>query len=96
MLNLCAVDYPTFPVNLRYFHLFEILAECQAILWECRAATMGRQVCGTRMVIISALFAGIESMEFIDRGAASKYRKMATEISTSKQWLRYNSYENEV
>ena len=50
MLNEYAVDYPTFPVNLRYSHLFEILAECQAVLWECRAATMGRQTCGTRMV----------------------------------------------
>ena len=28
MLNQYAVDYPTFPVNLRFSHLFEILAEC--------------------------------------------------------------------
>ena len=28
MLNQYAVDYPTLPVNLRYSHLFEILAEC--------------------------------------------------------------------
>ena len=27
MLNQYAVDYPTFPVNLRFSHLFEILAE---------------------------------------------------------------------
>ena len=50
MLNQCAVDNPTLPVNQRFSHLFEILAECQAVLWECRAATMGRQVFGTRMV----------------------------------------------
>ena len=28
MLNQYAVDYPTLPVNQRYTHLFEILAEC--------------------------------------------------------------------
>ena len=28
MLNQCAVDYPTFPVNQRYSHLFAILAGC--------------------------------------------------------------------
>ena len=43
MLNQYAVDYPTFPVNQRYSHLFAILA-------GCRAATMGRQVFGARMV----------------------------------------------
>ena len=30
-----AVEYPTFPVNQRYSHLFVILAECSAFLWEC-------------------------------------------------------------
>ena len=51
MLNQYAVENPTLPVNLRFSHLFEILlAECLAVLWECRAATMGRQVFGTRMV----------------------------------------------
>ena len=42
MLKQYAVDYPTFPVNLRYSH-FEILAECWAVLCECRAATISRQ-----------------------------------------------------
>ena len=28
MLNQYAVDFPTFPVNLRFAHFFEILAEC--------------------------------------------------------------------
>ena len=37
-------------VNLRCSHLFKILAECEAVLWECRASKMGRQVFGTRMV----------------------------------------------
>ena len=49
MLNQCAVDCPTFPVNLCFSHLFEIMAECWAVLWECRAATIGRQVFGSRM-----------------------------------------------
>ena len=47
MLNQYAVDNPTLPVNLRFSHLFKILTECEAVLWECRAATMGRQVFGT-------------------------------------------------
>ena len=50
MLNQYAVDNPTLPVNLRFSHFFKILAECWAVLWECRAATIGRQVFGTRMV----------------------------------------------
>ena len=37
MLNQYAVDYPTLPVNLRYSHIFEILAKCEAVLWECQA-----------------------------------------------------------
>ena len=49
MLNQYAVDHPTLPVNLRFSHLFRILAECWAVLWKCRAATTGRQVFGTRM-----------------------------------------------
>ena len=50
MLNQYAVDYPTFPVYLRYSHLFPILVDCWAVLWECRAATISRQTFGTRMV----------------------------------------------
>ena len=50
MLNQYAVDYSTFKVNLRFHHHFEILAECSAVLWERRAATIGREVFGTRMV----------------------------------------------
>ena len=50
MLNQYAVDNPTLPVNQRFSHLFKILVECQAVLWECRAAKMGRQVFGTHMV----------------------------------------------
>ena len=34
MLNKYAVDFPTFPVTQRYFHLVVILAGCQAVLWE--------------------------------------------------------------
>ena len=50
MLKQYAVDNPTLPVNLRFSHLFKILKECPAVLWGCRAATMGRQVFGTHMV----------------------------------------------
>ena len=50
MLNQYAVDIPTLPVNLCFSHIIQFLAECQAVLWECRAAMMGRQVFGTRMV----------------------------------------------
>ena len=32
------------------FPLIQFLDECQAVLWECRAATMGRQAFGTHMV----------------------------------------------
>ena len=48
MLNQYAVDNPTLQANLRFHHLFQILAECKAVLWECRAATIGRQAFGTR------------------------------------------------
>ena len=50
MPNQYAVDNPTLPVNWRYFHLIVILGDCQAVLWEWRAAKMGRQVFGTHMV----------------------------------------------
>ena len=43
------VDNPTLPVNMRFSHLFEVLVEWKALLWECRAATTGRQVFGARM-----------------------------------------------
>ena len=49
MLNQYAVDNPTLPVNQCFSHI-QILVECSAVLWECRAATMGRQAFGTHMV----------------------------------------------
>ena len=82
MLNQYAVDIPTLPVNLCLSHLIQFLEECEAVLWECRAAEKGRQEFGTHMVyretffcksrcvIISTLSSRIESMKFIDRGAA--------------------------
>ena len=45
-----AVDIPTLPVNLCLSHLIHFLVECEAVLWECQAAKMGRQAFGTRMV----------------------------------------------
>ena len=56
MLNEYAVDNPTLPVNQCFSHLIQILVECEAVLWECRAATMGRQVFGTRMVYRETFF----------------------------------------
>ena len=64
------------------FALIQFLKECQAVLSHRRAAKKGRQAFGTHMVcletfcksrsvIISTLSSRIESMEFIDRGAAS-------------------------
>ena len=50
ILHQYAVDNPTLPVNQCFSHLIQILAECQAVLCECQAATMGRQVFGTHMV----------------------------------------------
>ena len=49
MLNQYAVDIPTLPINLCLSHLIQFLMECLAVLEECRAAEMGRQVFGTRM-----------------------------------------------
>ena len=50
MLNQYAVDISTLPVNLCLSHIIQILVECYAVLWECRAAGKGRQAFGTRMV----------------------------------------------
>ena len=50
MLNQHAVDYPTFPVNQRYFHFIVILEGCSAVLEECWAAMISRQIFGTHMV----------------------------------------------
>ena len=52
---------PTLPVNQRVSHLFKILAECWAVIWECRAATMGHQVFGTRMVYRETFFLQIQT-----------------------------------
>ena len=49
MLNQCAVDIPTLPVDLCHSHLIQFLVECEAVLQECRAAKMGRQAPGTHM-----------------------------------------------
>ena len=57
MLNQYAVDIPTLPVNQCLTHLIQFLVECQAILWECRAAKMGREESGTHMVCWETFFA---------------------------------------
>ena len=50
MLNQCAVEIPTLPVDQCLSHLIQCLKECQAVLLECRAAEKGRQAFGTHMV----------------------------------------------
>ena len=50
MSNQYAVDIPTLPVNQCHAHLIQFLVECKAVIWECRAAEIGRQAFGTRMV----------------------------------------------
>ena len=50
MVSEYAVDYPTFPVNWRYFHLIVILEGSSAILGECWAAMIRRQIFGIRIV----------------------------------------------
>ena len=57
MLNQYAVDYPTLPINLCFSHLIQILLECKAVLWECRAAEKGRQVFGRHMEDRETFFA---------------------------------------
>ena len=56
MLNQYAVDYSTFPVNQRYFHFTVILEGCEAVLGECWAATISRQIFGIRMVYRETFF----------------------------------------
>ena len=48
--NQYAVDIHTFPVNQCFSQFIQFLVECQAVLWERRAAEKGRQAFGTRMV----------------------------------------------
>ena len=57
MLNQYAVDNPTLPVNQCLSHLIQFPVECKAVLWECRAAQMGRQAFGTHMVYREKFFA---------------------------------------
>ena len=74
MLNQNAVDNPTLPVNLRFHHLVEILAECQAVLWDCRAATIakhlghawffGKRFFKSNGVFFSTLSARVQSLDF--------------------------------
>ena len=57
IVNQFAVEIPTLPVDQRYSHLIQILVECWAVLWECRAATMGRQVYLVHAWILGNVFA---------------------------------------
>ena len=56
MLNQFAVEIPTLPVDMCLSHLIQFLTECQAVLQECRAATIGRRAFGTHMVYRETFF----------------------------------------
>ena len=83
MLNQFAVEIPTLPVDQCHSHLIRYLEGCYDILSYRRAAKKGRQAFGTHMVYRETFFAnpdasssallsaGIESMEFQNRRAAS-------------------------
>ena len=75
MLNQYAVDYRTFPVNQRYFHLVVILAGCWAVLGECEAAIYlgyawysGKRFCKPTGVFIITLSRRIQSLDFYRNG----------------------------
>ena len=86
MLNQFAVEIPTLPVDQCLSHLIRYLKDCWGILPYRRAAKKGRQAFGTHMVyretfffffckstciFISSLSSRIESMEYVNWGAAS-------------------------
>ena len=50
MLNQYAEDNSHDASQPAFSHLFKILVECKAVVWECLAATMGRKLFGTPMV----------------------------------------------
>ena len=83
MLNQFAVEVPTLPVDQCHSHFIQFLKECLAVLfgvpsrregppsiWDTHGIS-GKRFCKSRCVIITTLSSRIESMEFIDRGAAS-------------------------
>ena len=49
------------PIDECHSHLIQFLKECQAVLWECRAAKMGRQAFGLRIFFGKRLFANPEA-----------------------------------
>ena len=86
MLNQFAVEIPTLSVDQCRSHLKQFLKECWAVLLECRAAEKSSLAFGTHMVyrkrfcqstciFISSLSSRIESMEFVNWGAASIHPK---------------------
>ena len=62
---------PTFPVNWRYFNLIVILEGCKAVLGECGAAMISRQIfgfsgnfCKSTGVFFITLSRMIQSLDF--------------------------------
>ena len=82
MLNQFAVVIPTLPVNLCLSHLIQLLENAKPFHRNAdpqrkaakhlgHAWYIGNRFCKSRCVIFSTLSAGIESMEFQNRTAAS-------------------------
>ena len=99
MLNQFAVEIHTFPVNQCLFHFVQYLKDC----WDLRIASLqrratkhlghtwyiGKRFCKSRCVIFSTLSAGIESLEF-------QYRRAASLIHSGKEWETNTSSRSEM
>ena len=81
MLNQYAVDYPTFPVNQRCFHLIVILAGC----W---AAKTSRQTFGIRMVYreIICKSTGVFFITFSWSIQSVDFQRNGTHITACNEW----------
>ena len=103
MLDQYAVDIPTLPVNLCLSHLIQFLVECYSVLWECRAATMGRQAFGTRMVFRKLFFLQIQRrlllLQHLIRKSpilGSLMYHIRTHITTCDEWKQNTSSGSEM
>ena len=98
MKNKYAVEIPTLPVNQCLTHLIQFLVECQAVLWECRAAKMGRQESGTHMVHRET-FLQIQQrllLHLIRRSWSMEFSFIRTHITTCDEWEPNSSSGSEL
>ena len=84
MLNQYAMDIPTLPVKLCLCHFIQFLVECQAVLWECRAAKMNRQIFGTR---------GISGKRFFANPTASSSAPYPQELNPWSSHLQFTHHQ---